>query len=72
MGQTCQQTPSIMKMMIWKTISLPLLKKNDHLLTRQIEEEEFWNQFDRREQIIQLINEIDDAIAEDSQTINIT
>ena len=72
MGQTCQWTPSIMKMMIRKSISLPLLKKNDRLLTQQIEEEEFWKQFDRREQIIRLINEIDDAIAEDSQTINIT
>ena len=72
MGQTCQRTPSIMKTMIRKTISLPLLKKNDRLLTRQIEEEEFWKQFDRREQIIRLINEIDNAIAEDSQTINIT
>ena len=72
MGQTCQQTPSIMKTMIRKMISLPLLKKNDCLLTWQIEEEEFWKQFDRREQIIQLINEIDDAIAEDSQMINIT
>jgi len=72
MGHICQRTPSIMKMMIRKSISLPLLKKNDRLLTRQIEEEEFWKQFDRREQIIRLINEIDDAIAEDSQTINIT
>ena len=72
MGQTCQWTPSIMKMMIQKSISLPLLKKNDRLLTRQIEEEEFWKQFDRREQIIWLINEIDGAITEDSQTINIT
>ena len=71
-GQTCQQTPSIMKMMIRKSISLPLLKKDNPLLTQQIEEEEFWKQFDRREQIIQLMNKINNAIAEDSQTINIT
>jgi len=64
MGQTCQRTPSIMKTMIQKLRSLPLLKKNNRLLTWQIEEEEFWKQFDRREQIIWLMKEIDNAIAE--------
>ena len=62
---------SIMQTIIRKSISLPLLTKADPLLARQAEEEEFWKLVEKKQKIIQLMNEIDDAIAEDSQTINL-
>ena len=62
---------SIMQTIIRKSISLPLLTKLDPLLARQAEEEEFWKQVEEKQKTIQLLNYVEEALAEDNQTMNV-
>ena len=68
---SCKLVSSIMQTIIRKSISLPLLTKLDPLLARQAEEEEFWKQVEEKQKTIQLLNYVEEALAEDNQTMNV-
>ena len=67
----CKLVSSIMQTIIRKSISLPLLTKLDPLLPRQAEEEEFWKQVEEKQKTIQLLNYVEEALAEDNQMMNV-